>query len=63
MPGETDIGSIAARNELARSLRAKGRFNHAIGLYQQTVDSHLARSGPVDPQTLRSRSRLANTFF
>ena len=63
LQGERHFQTINARSGLARSLRAIHKYEECFSLYAENIRIHREKLGPEHPQTLRSLSRLANTYF
>ena len=61
--GERHFQTIISRSGLARSLRAVHESGEGFVLYAENSRIHSEKLGEEHPQTLRSLSRLANTYY
>jgi tetratricopeptide (TPR) repeat protein len=60
--GETDPGTLAARNNLAAAYQAAGRLNEAILVAERTLADSETVLGQTDPGTLTYRNNLASAY-
>jgi tetratricopeptide (TPR) repeat protein len=58
-----DAEALTDRHELARALRATGRYGEAVALHRSTLESRARLLGPEHPQTLDSDHALGLALY
>jgi tetratricopeptide (TPR) repeat protein len=60
--GDTDLSTLASRNNLAYAYQAAGRLAEALPLYERTLADREQVLGETHPSTLTSRNNLAYAY-